>query len=735
MGVLSARHGEVFGSELNGLRLDFEAQVTRDFDRFNLKFIKEKEMPEIRKWIIALAVVALFAGLASAQVGGTPGTGGTPAGTTFTCGTTNGSVTPTLRAEGYTELTGDIVIVCSGGGTPPALGSVIPTANFTIFMNTIVTSRLLQTGTTGVASEALLLVDEPGSSLAGYGPMVPQGVCTLAGGASGAAVGAGPGGCVEWIGQTAINGGTVGVPVSSNPNTGAGGTYVAQNLPPGANIFQGVVSGAAVTFFGVPVTPPTTIGYTRVYRITNIRSNVTTVPAVGLVPGTVTANISISSSTSIALTNSMLTVGFVQQGLSSTNTLVKNSSNTGTLSGTSGITLNQCGSASITSTSSGAAIAILQYQDNFATAFKTRYTNGTIQNIPGTIYNSESGFFLNQANTSFGGTNGATYITGQADYGTRLKATFTNVPSGVSLYVSTRDVVNSFATPTGTGNALLVVGEGAVDSPNEPGPNTVPAATQTGVYTSPNASTVGYAPVVIGSSNSGSAVWEIVSATPSQIQTLLFSVFINYTGSPATNSPSGSISVTMSFAPTPNGLQPPVPPGATLFTPAQGGAASGTLTIPRFSDALSIVKPLTTFAVCQTALLYPYVINVNGFDTGLAIANTTTDPFGTTAQAGTCSLNFYGTNQPAAPITLGAAGATGTTAPAIATGTVTATLASTLVPGFNGYMIAVCNFQYAHGFAFVSDVGARNLAMGYLALVVNNGTITARGPSGENLNN
>jgi len=33
-------------------------------------------------------------------------------------------------------------------------------------------------------------------------------------------------------------------------------------------------------------------------------------------------------------------------------------------------------------------------------------------------------------------------------------------------------------------------------------------------------------------------------------------------------------------------------------------------------------------------------------------------------------------------------------------------------------MIAVCNFQYAHGFAFISDVGARNLAMGYLALVV-----------------
>jgi len=46
----------------------------------------------------------------------------------------------------------------------------------------------------------------------------------------------------------------------------------------------------------------------------------------------------------------------------------------------------------------------------------------------------------------------------------------------------------------------------------------------------------------------------------------------------------------------------------------------------------------------------------------------------------------------------------------------TSTIAS---PGYTGYVIAICNFQYAHGFAFVSDLGARNLAMGYLADVLN----------------
>jgi hypothetical protein len=40
----------------------------------------------------------------------------------------------------------------------------------------------------------------------------------------------------------------------------------------------------------------------------------------------------------------------------------------------------------------------------------------------------------------------------------------------------------------------------------------------------------------------------------------------------------------------------------------------------------------------------------------------------------------------------------------------------------------------AHGFAFVSDIGARNLAMGYLALVLPDGT-GARNNRTEALNN
>jgi hypothetical protein len=46
------------------------------------------------------------------------------------------------------------------------------------------------------------------------------------------------------------------------------------------------------------------------------------------------------------------------------------------------------------------------------------------------------------------------------------------------------------------------------------------------------------------------------------------------------------------------------------------------------------------------------------------------------------------------------------------------TCAACATPGFHGYIIAICDFQYAHGFAFVSDLGAAKLAEGYLALII-----------------
>jgi hypothetical protein len=109
----------------------------------------------------------------------------------------------------------------------------------------------------------------------------------------------------------------------------------------------------------------------------------------------------------------------------------------------------------------------------------------------------------------------------------------------------------------------------------------------------------------------------------------------------------------------------------------------------------------------KTRLLFNFATNQAGFDTGITISNTGADPFNTINATGACTLTFYGASAPA-PVNTGP----------IAPGATWTNLASSIAPGFQGYFIAACDFPFAHGFAFVSDLGARNLAMGYLPVNV-----------------
>src|ERR1022692_4936058 len=200
-------------------------------------------MVDFRKGITALALLVLFAGLAAAQVGGTGQV-------QLTC-STGVTVTPNLRNEGFTEQTGDITIICTGGslGNLATAGTVIPQVNITIFYSTSVTSRLYGTSGTANPNEALLLIDEPGSGLQGFGPAQPQTLCAT-----------------PFTGCQAVTGYSGGNLTAFNP----GGATLSPN------VYQGIASASignnAVTFFGVPVLPPTTTG-SRVYRITNVRVN------------------------------------------------------------------------------------------------------------------------------------------------------------------------------------------------------------------------------------------------------------------------------------------------------------------------------------------------------------------------------------------------------------------------------------------------------------------------------
>ncbi len=108
-------------------------------------------MADFRKWFLALAVVALLAGFtvpASAQA------------PPFQC-VANAGVPPIVRAEGYTELVGDLTLNCNGGVPTPA-GLTVPPVNVTILLSTNITSKLL---TSSGFNEALLIIDEPNSAV------------------------------------------------------------------------------------------------------------------------------------------------------------------------------------------------------------------------------------------------------------------------------------------------------------------------------------------------------------------------------------------------------------------------------------------------------------------------------------------------------------------------------------------------------------------------------------------
>jgi hypothetical protein len=692
-------------------------------------------MVSFRKGIFALVVLALFVGLASAQVGTPNTTPPSALGTSLACSATV-TVPPQLRAEGITELIGDIVLSCTGGFAP-APGSLVPTANITVSLPVSVTSRLLGTAGVSNASEALLLVDEPGSGLSGPGgpntggPALPQVPCGTP------AAGAGFSGCTGANSSLGLyfNAATGMASQCAAALTGAG---LCTSFGATPNVYQGLVNSNQVTFNGIPVLAPVTSGVSRVFRITNVRTNAAGVGSAGPAGTTpLNASISISGSSSLPINNPVQIAGFIQTGLA---TSIRSGSN-GTFS-SSNISLLQCNNQNSSSLTSNGPSVTLRYTENFATAFKTRVaatatTNGlgapviAQQNIPGNIYNSESGFIQPSIASSSG------VSAGLADFGTRLRAVFTNIPTGVNVFVSTTNLNGgayangTFGQNGGPSNftlgpanttsiAFLVQTETAADF-NGQAPVVTPTTT-----IAPNTALWQVPLAITSSGNQGEAVWEVVATNPNVSENFDFGVWYQYTAKPGSGSPAlGTGVVNMSFAPA------PYPPGSAI--PSGYTNASSSLTIPRFVDT-STASNVIIISTCQTDLLFPFVTNENGFETGMSIANTSTDPFSTPAQNGSCYIQFYGDNAPATNTT--------TTAPCTSAGACTGAInsgkvfANTLTgiigssTSFQGYAIAVCNFQFAHGFAFISDTHATNLAMGYLAIVLNNGVIlTTRGNS------
>jgi len=187
------------------------------------------------------------------------------------------------------------------------------------------------------------------------------------------------------------------------------------------------------------------------------------------------------------------------------------------------------------------------------------------------------------------------------------------------------------------------------------------------------------------------AVYEITTSDPTTIQSFPVPVYVTFTANLVTAS---QVTVLESYAPT------------------------GSTQIPNFAASAATPLNANTITACVTNLLFPFVTSQLGFDTGLAISNTSSDPFGkygavppgTTAPAGACTLNYYGAGAPSP-----AAVAT----PSIASGTTYAFVNSSVAPGFQGYVIVQCPFIGGHGFGFVTNLGSAGnsaVAQGYNAL-------------------
>ena len=191
-------------------------------------------------------------------------------------------------------------------------------------------------------------------------------------------------------------------------------------------------------------------------------------------------------------------------------------------------------------------------------------------------------------------------------------------------------------------------------------------------------------------SGTGTATFEVLVSDPTNLDTFNIPVYIVTTANT-------------------------VPGSATAMTINVSLAPVGSTAIPNFAvGANTTTLTASSFNLCTTSLMLPFVTNQLGFDTGIAIANTSTDPFGglgATPQAGTCSLNFYGNGAPTP---------NNVTTPNVPSGTVYTTTLSSVAAGFQGYVIAQCQFQYAHAFVFVTNgVGPNGgLSQGYLAGII-----------------
>ena len=252
------------------------------------------------------------------------------------------------------------------------------------------------------------------------------------------------------------------------------------------------------------------------------------------------------------------------------------------------------------------------------------------------------------------------------------------------------------------------------------------------------------------------ASWEVLSDNVSAQDDLTFAWALTYDEGSLPSLSAGSTFSPVSIS----GNIGPISTLAAASLLGTGATPATEASVVRFNHTPTTSPVNVLINHCVTNLLFPYVTNVVGFETGIAISNTSLDtawnlvepppatltaaigaggvlanfgtaanpmPYNTTPQAGPCNLYLFGsasavnmTTTTASPVQAIASATT----PSVAAGQ---TFADTLTTIFalnggtspvtiSGYVIARCEFQFGHGYAYLVDPSGR--PQGYLALII-----------------
>jgi hypothetical protein len=371
---------------------------------------------------------------------------------------------PVVRASGRTELFGEPIILCNSGvAGTPRLVTLQVTANVPI------TSRILNSNNS--ASEALLFVDEP---------------------------------------------------VATNFVVQPAGVVV-----PGANVFQGVQTAPnTVTFANIPIAEPGTVK-DLVFRITNLRGDVSgqVIP-----PG---FGFHVSASISETGLGSLLNpVNIVAEARAGANAVTRSGDGISAFSPLS----TGCGGHKATVTAGTAPDLVVRFDELIPGAFRNRSQANTVdpatppsnQNVLGLPFQTESGLY----HSSFPTTNSLN-LAGLAASGTRLMLRFTGVPAGVKIWVTSSHFSVDSPPPFGSGGPLARGFRTTADANGAGAYNIIPA-------------TVGPYSQVQVSNGTGIAVWEIAGTATTTLERIAFGVAFS---APAGSAIPGKIRLEAMLAP------------------------------------------------------------------------------------------------------------------------------------------------------------------------------------------